>query len=90
MGERLRDGIARAAAATGHRISYTGPVTMPTLLFENDPDIARLRLFAREAAERGAIFHPSLNWNLGAAHKPDDIDEAIAIAAEAFAATPAR
>ena len=39
MGERLRDGLTAAAAAAGHRISYTGPVTMPTLLFEDDPEL---------------------------------------------------
>lgn len=89
MGDRLRTGLAQAAAAHGHTISQTGPVTMPTLLFEGDADGARQRVFAREAAGRGAIFHPGLNWNLSAAHKAPDIDEAIEIAAAAFAATPA-
>ncbi len=88
MGERLRAGIAAAADATGHRISQTGPVTMPTLLFDGDTDGARQRIFAREAAGRGAIFHPGLNWNLSAAHMASDIDEAVQIAAAAFAATP--
>ena len=88
MGERLRAGIALAASAQGHRISQTGPVTMPTLLFDGDQDGTRQRIFAREAAGRGAIFHPGLNWNLSAAHRATDIDEAIEIAAAAFAATP--
>jgi glutamate-1-semialdehyde 2,1-aminomutase len=88
MGERLRDGLVAAAQAAGHRVSYTGPVTMPTLLFEDDPKGERQRLFAREAAGRGAILHPGLNWNLSAAHSAADIDETIEIAAAAFAATP--
>lgn len=87
MGERLRDGLLSAAQTTGHSISYTGPVTMPTLLFDDDADGSRQRAFAREAAGRGAIFHPALNWNLSAAHLPSDIDEAVEIAAAAFAAT---
>lgn len=88
MGERLRAGLAKAAAASGHAISQSGPVTMPTLLLANDPGGVRLKVFAREAARRGAILHPNLNWNLSAAHKAADIDETIEIAAEAFAATP--
>jgi hypothetical protein len=45
-------------------------------------------MFARAASGRGAILHPNLNWNLSGAHQPADIDETIAIAAEAFAETP--
>ncbi|MEM1434150.1 MAG: aminotransferase class III-fold pyridoxal phosphate-dependent enzyme [Pseudomonadota bacterium] len=88
MGTRLTEGLTAAAQATGHRISISGPPTMPTLLFANDPKAATARRFAREAALRGAIFHPLLNWFLSAAHREADIDEAIGIAAAAFAATP--
>ena len=88
MGERLRDGLVAAAEAANHRISYTGPVTMPTLLFEEDPTGNKQRVFAHEAARSGAILHPFLNWNLSAAHTVDDIDETIDIARQAFQATP--
>lgn len=88
MGERLRAGLAAAAAKAGHEIDISGPPTMPTLLFAGDDEGARQRRFAREAAARGAILHPALNWNLSGAHGPADIDETIAIAAEAFALTP--
>ncbi len=87
-GERLRDGLIAAAAATGHRISVTGPVTMPTLLFENDPGFERQRAFARRAAELGAIFHPALNWNLSLAHGDAEIEEALEIARRALGETP--
>ena len=73
---------------TGHRIRYTGPASMPTLLFEDDPALERGRHFSRQAALRGALFHPCLNWFLNAAHDDDAIDEAIAIAEAAFTATP--
>ncbi len=89
VGERLRKGIVGAAADTNHRISYTGPATMPTLLFVDDHDLQRGRLFSREAAERGALLHPTLNWNLTAAHTSADIDCTIDIAGAAMAATPA-
>ena len=87
-GLRLRDGFLEAAADTGHRIEYSGPVTMPTLLFPDDDDHSRARRFAREAAKLGAIFHPSLNWFLCGAHDDAAIDEAIAIARAAFETTP--
>jgi glutamate-1-semialdehyde 2,1-aminomutase len=87
-GERLRAGILAAAKKTGHRIRYSGPASMPTLLFDDDPRLLRGRQFSREAALRGALFHPNLNWFLNAAHDDRAIDEAIQIAEAAFAATP--
>jgi len=88
MGTRLRDGIMTVAEQTGHSISYSGPPTMPTLLFADDADCERGRRFSREAAGRGALLHPLLNWNLSAAHTQDDIDATIEIVADAMAATP--
>ena len=88
MGERLRAGIIAAAERVGHGISYTGPATMPTLLFTGDEDRSIGRRFAREAAGRGALLHPMLNWNLCAAHSESDIDETIQIVDVAMASTP--
>ena len=36
-GRRLRDGMLAAAEAAGHHVTMSGPATMPTLLFEDDP-----------------------------------------------------
>ena len=85
MGERLRDGITACADAAGLDISYTGPVTMPTLLFNNDKGLTRLKQFAGLAAEGGVILHPMANWMLSAAHGPADIDETISVASAAMA-----
>jgi glutamate-1-semialdehyde 2,1-aminomutase len=87
-GERLRGGLQLAAEKNGHRIRQTGPATMPTLLFEDDPTLETGRRFSQEAALRGALFHPNLNWFLNAAHDDAAIDEAIEIADQAFRATP--
>jgi glutamate-1-semialdehyde 2,1-aminomutase len=87
-GERLRDGLVSAAKNTEHRIRYTGPPTMPTLLFEDDPNLDRGRRFSLEAAARGALFHPNLNWFLNASHDDAAVNEAVSIAEEAFRATP--
>ena len=87
-GERLRAGMVAGAERAGHAIRYSGPPTMPSLRFEDDPGQERGRRFSREAALRGALFHPTLNWFLSAAHDDAAIDEAVAIAAAAFEATP--
>lgn len=87
-GRRLGEGIVAAAAKTGHRISWTGPAAMPTLRFVGDDDLAIGKRWSTEAARRGAIFHPCLNWFLNGAHDDDAIDEAVEIATAAFEATP--
>jgi len=84
-GERLRDGFHRAAKTTGHEIVYSGPATMPTFLFADDPRHRRLFAFAEKSAHLGAIFHPTVNWFISAAHTDAAIDEAIEIAHEAMA-----
>lgn len=84
MGERLRLGLLDAAAAAGVEIAISGPVTMPSLHFEHDPDHVSARTFSRAAAEGGAILHPFLNWNLSGAHTESYIDETIRVAAAAF------
>ena len=78
--------VLDAAAEIGRAVSYSGPPAMPTFLFADDPDIALGRRFSRAAAERGALLHPLLNWNLSGAHTPADIDETIAIVRDAMAA----
>jgi glutamate-1-semialdehyde 2,1-aminomutase len=87
-GERLCAGLAAAAARAGHTVRISGPPATPSLRFEDDEGLARGRRFSLEAARRGALFHPLLNWFVSAAHDDDAVDEAVAIAGEAFAATP--
>ena len=86
-GERLRKGIVEAADSTGHAIRYTGPATMPTLLFEGDDRrVTKGKRFSKEAAKRGVLFHPKLNWFICLAHDTSIIDEAIDVAKQAFRA----
>ena len=87
-GRRLKEGLEVAARDTGHELVVSGPVTMPTLLFKGERRGTRARTFCREAALRGAVFHPSLNLFLSAAHSKEDIASALSIAREAFRLTP--
>jgi glutamate-1-semialdehyde 2,1-aminomutase len=85
-GQALRDGLTAAATRAGVPVRYTGPVTMPNLLFDDDAQCKRGRAFSGMASRRGVIFHPRHNWFVSAAHTPDDVAQAVAVAEECFAA----
>lgn len=88
-GTRLRDGLAAQAAAHGVGIVQTGPVQLPFLRFEGDPDWSVARRWASAAVAAGAYVHPFHNWFLGAAHTDADIDRALDATDAAFAAVAA-
>jgi len=79
MGEMFRDGLAAQAKSHGVRIRQSGPVQMPLLLFADDPDFKKAARFTGEAAKRGAFLHPWHNLFLSAAHRDEDIHEALEI-----------
>jgi glutamate-1-semialdehyde 2,1-aminomutase len=86
LGQRFRDGIAKQATEAGVGVRQSGPPQMPTILFEDDPDFAIGERFAAEALKRGVYLHPRHNMFLSAAHTVDDIDFALEVTREAFAA----
>jgi glutamate-1-semialdehyde 2,1-aminomutase len=53
-GERLIAGIQKAATAYGQKISFSGPSTQPTMLYDDDPDLVLMERFCYEAAKRDA------------------------------------
>ena len=77
LGQRFRDGLAEQARTHGQVLRQTGPVQMPQVLFANDPDVEKGRLFAAEALRGGAWIHPQHNMFLSAAHTEADIDRAL-------------
>ena len=86
MGTKLRDGFDAQASAHGLDIRATGPVQMPNLAFDGDTSYERAMVFSNECARLGLLVHPRHNWFLCAAHNDDDIDRALAISDDAFAA----
>lgn len=86
LGQRLRDGLAAQAKSHGQRLHQTGPAQMPQILFENDKDVERGRLFTLEALRGGAYLHPQHNMFLSAAHTEADIDKALQATDGAMAA----
>ena len=77
MGQRFRDGLAAQAKANGLSLKQTGPAQMPQILFEDDVEVAKGRLFAAEALRGGAWIHPQHNMFLSTAHRTEDIDRAL-------------
>src|SRR5260370_34093730 len=61
LGQRFRDGLAAQAKAHGLVLRQSGPAQMPTVLFADDPDVEKGRLFALEALRGGAWIHPQRN-----------------------------
>jgi glutamate-1-semialdehyde 2,1-aminomutase len=84
MGTRLRAGLAAGAATYGMAIRQTGPVQMPMVLFDDDDKLEKAFAFCSAALRHGAYFHPRHNMFLSAAHRPVDIDRALAAADAGF------
>lgn len=90
LGARLRAGLDTAAAAHGFRLSQTGPVQMPQILFEDDREMAKGFAWTEALLAEGVYMHPWHNMFLCAAMTEADIDFALAAADRAFAAVRAR
>ena len=88
-GERLRAGLAAQAAAHGFTVNQTGPAQMPFLTFAGDTDLAVANRWTSACVRRGLIVHPWHNWFLSTAHTDAEIDAALRVTDEAFAATRA-
>ncbi|GLS36689.1 glutamate-1-semialdehyde 2,1-aminomutase [Mesorhizobium tianshanense] len=86
LGTRLRDGLDLQAEKAGLRLRQSGPVQMPLVMFEDDPDFHKGEVFCLAMLEQGIYFHPKHNMFLCAAHTEADIDRAVAASEIAFAA----
>jgi len=86
MGLRLREGLAALADRHGIAIRQSGPPQMPLMLFDADPEVRKGRAFCSATLRHGAFFHPQHNMFLSAAHRTDDIDEALEAAKHGFRA----
>ncbi len=77
MGRRLREGLEQQARAYDLPLRQTGPVQMPLIMFDDDPDFALGHRFVLEALQRGVYLHPWHNMFLSAAHRAEDIDRVL-------------
>lgn len=89
LGQTLREGLGTRARQFDVGIRQSGPVQMPTLLFDDDPDFAKGSAFCTAALGKGVYFHPRHNMFLCAAHSEADIEVALDAAEYGFAAVAA-
>lgn len=83
-GERLRRGLAAQAEAYGFALRQTGPVSMPQILFEEDPDFRLGYGWVGACVRRGVLFSPYHNMFLSAAHGAAEIEQTLAATDDAF------
>jgi glutamate-1-semialdehyde 2,1-aminomutase len=89
-GRLFREGLRRQAARHGFGLRQTGPVQMPQVLFEDDPDFRVGYGWVTECLKRGVYLSPYHNMFLSSAHTEADIVEALAATDEAFDALKRR
>ena len=89
LGHALRDGLAGVAEKWGIGLRQTGPVTMPMVLFDNDPDLRKGYFWCGEMVSRGIYMHPFHNMFISNALTLDDITQTLAAADGAFEALAA-
>ncbi|MDF8334353.1 aminotransferase class III-fold pyridoxal phosphate-dependent enzyme [Novosphingobium cyanobacteriorum] len=77
LGEKLRAGLAIVAERHGFTLRQTGPVQMPQILFDGDPDFRIGFAWAEAMLERGVYVHPWHNMFLNGAMTDADIDFAL-------------
>lgn len=84
-GRLFRDGLGKQAQQYGFSLRQTGPVQMPQILFEDDPEMRLGYFWTSSAIRRGVYLHPYHNMFMNAAMTPADVSEALVATEEAFA-----
>ncbi len=84
-GAMLRGGLAAQAKSHGFGLRQSGPVQMPMILFDDDPDLRLGYCFVTEALTRGVYLHPTHNNFICAALTEADVALTLAATDEAFA-----
>ena len=89
-GRLLREGLAAQAAAHGFALRQTGPVQMPLILFEDDPEMRLGYFWAAAAVRRGVYLHPYHNMFINAALTETDVAQTLEATDAAFTALKAQ
>lgn len=97
LGLRLQEGLRAKAEAAGHKVLLSGPGQMTHLAFTNvtkltnyrdclESDGEKYARFAKAMLDRGIRLIGRGIWYISTAHTEADIDKAIEVAGEVFAA----
>jgi len=84
QGSLLRDGLAAQAKAHGFSLRQTGPVQMPQMLFDDDPDMRIGYAWTAQAIRHGVYLHPYHNMFVSAALTTADVAITLAATDAAF------
>ncbi|WP_425406611.1 aminotransferase class III-fold pyridoxal phosphate-dependent enzyme [Hwanghaeella sp.] len=84
IGTAFRDGLNAQAEEFGIGIRCTGPVTLPMLQFDDDPDFRVGYGFCRAAMKRGVYLSPYHNMFTNAAMTEADIAQTLEATGAAF------
>lgn len=84
LGGKLRTGLDQAARKHGFILRQTGPVQMPQILFDNDPDMRHGYFWCSRLITHGVYAHPWHNMFLSAAMNEANIDFIVDAADESF------
>jgi glutamate-1-semialdehyde 2,1-aminomutase len=85
VGGLLRAGLAKQALSRGIGIRQTGPVQMPQVLFDDDPEYKKSFIWGESLLRHGVYFHPWHNMFISAAHSEADIEQTLDSTEKAFA-----
>lgn len=84
IGEQFRSGLAQQAEEHGFGLRQTGPVTVPMLMFEDDPDHRLGYAFCQQAMRRGVYLSPYHCMFINAAMTKQDLADTFQATDEAF------
>ena len=90
VGAKLREGLKQQSDNHGFALRQSGPVQMPQILFEDDPDFRFGYAWVGECMNRGVYFHPFHNMFLSAAHGELELEVTLQVTDAAFAKLQAR
>jgi glutamate-1-semialdehyde 2,1-aminomutase len=90
MGRMLREGLDQQAASYGFGLRQTGPVQMPQIFFEDDPDFRLKYCWTEETLTRGVYLHPYHNMFISAALTETDVKATLEVTDQAFQALKGR
>lgn len=89
-GEALRAGLTDLTMRHDLPLRQTGPVQMPQMIFEEDPDFRIGYAFAAECVTRGVYVHPYHNMFLSSAHSSGDVTQTLEVMDRALSAVSRR
>lgn len=80
----LREGLDAQAADFGFSLRQTGPVQMPQILFDDDPDYGLGYRWCQTAMKHGVWLSPYHNMFINAAMAETDVRQTLQATAIAF------